>query len=1025
MTELNIDQFMMDGDATLTAAIEEAINSGATKISFTAGNTYFLTDDIIIRDASNLEIDMSGATIEIIEPAEVSAKTGAAKISVIDSENITIRGGTIDGNDILTQAIQFSDCVQCTMTEVTIHNSGDTGAIVRAAGGNGNTFSENTIFDGNSTARALRLGNFFDSFLEIDLTVSGNTISDTGASAIVVAADGFKVENNSVTNSGGSGIVFGGANGFASENGTIQYNVVKENRFSGIQSDVFGTDISNFPRNIVIQNNVSIENSSSGIYAFHGQDFIISGNIIQNNRVAGIVVGRVFDASIEGNIILDTGHSEEEQAFWGVLLESFNSHIVVSGNVIAGYTEAGIRVSSGQAPSGSINLEGNLASSRFGPAIEIAGLVDDPETIVQVSNNSIPSGDGQLVIEFENVVASTPGPTIPVFSYINTSSGLPVNLAGGDLLVLDQEVLGALLSDATQQTTMKVVSTFTGSSTGYVLLNLLRTDSEFFGLVEAATFTTPFPLERLPGIETANQVLISDAGVFGSLEDVSTWLVVDTSSAVIPELLDVLVLELTRTQGRIRVEGLDPDADKIIVPNADGGDHVVLERYGASTVLRTNSGLEVTIEAVDARDVRMALVGNQDAVEVYDALTSIENENITITSGAGPDVIYAGATDNIIQGDIVGDAIFGGSGIDQIRLNGGSVFDVVSLQAGLAISEGGPQTRIQDVEDIRGSSSASERLIGSPFTSNRISGQGGDDELLGLGGHDFLDGGAGNDSLFGGTGQDRLELSAGIDTIEGGSGSDWLVLSDSLFGGVFDLAGGIAETEVGQARFIEIENAIGSNSADLITGSLERNSLFGRGGDDVIYSGGGEDVIYGGAGSNELHGSEAPDVFHSSGSDEIHGYGGVDWVRFDRFTTGVTVNLESGDYFSSGRSGALHEIEYVEGSLLADQIHGNSDVNILRGGLGNDTISGGKGNDILDGGGGHDLFLFAPGDGIDRVHSFDSLYDSISIESDPSVEISVFELGEDTVIQYGPDAIVLVGFQLEGEGNEIDIMWDH
>jgi Ca2+-binding RTX toxin-like protein len=46
----------------------------------------------------------------------------------------------------------------------------------------------------------------------------------------------------------------------------------------------------------------------------------------------------------------------------------------------------------------------------------------------------------------------------------------------------------------------------------------------------------------------------------------------------------------------------------------------------------------------------------------------------------------------------------------------------------------------------------------------------------------------------------------------------------------------------------DFENAIGSNSADLITGTTIANSLFGNGGNDVLTGAGGNDTIQGGTG---------------------------------------------------------------------------------------------------------------------------------------------------------------------------------
>ena len=50
-----------------------------------------------------------------------------------------------------------------------------------------------------------------------------------------------------------------------------------------------------------------------------------------------------------------------------------------------------------------------------------------------------------------------------------------------------------------------------------------------------------------------------------------------------------------------------------------------------------------------------------------------------------------------------------------------------------------------------------------------------------------------------------------------------------------------------------------------------------------------------------------------------------------------------------------------------DILDGRGGSDHIYGGAGDDRLTGGKGNDVLSGGGGKDLFLFAAGDGQDRI----------------------------------------------------------
>jgi Ca2+-binding RTX toxin-like protein len=74
-----------------------------------------------------------------------------------------------------------------------------------------------------------------------------------------------------------------------------------------------------------------------------------------------------------------------------------------------------------------------------------------------------------------------------------------------------------------------------------------------------------------------------------------------------------------------------------------------------------------------------------------------------------------------------------------------------------------------------------------------------------------------------------------------------------------------------------IENAIGGEDSDKITGNYIANILDGQGGDDTIYGGNGNDSLYGGNGSDRLYGDQGDDAMvGGSGNDIIYGKDGND-----------------------------------------------------------------------------------------------------------------------------------------------------
>jgi len=201
-------------------------------------------------------------------------------------------------------------------------------------------------------------------------------------------------------------------------------------------------------------------------------------------------------------------------------------------------------------------------------------------------------------------------------------------------------------------------------------------------------------------------------------------------------------------------------------------------------------------------------------------------------------------------------------------------------------------------------------------------------------------GGDGNDQLTGGAGNDILRGGAGADTLNGGNGNDTASYADSAGAVTVNLAtasaaGGDAEGDT----ITGIENLVGSNLDDTLTGDLGPNVLTGNAGNDVLDGGDGNDTLLGGAGADTLNGGL-----------------GIDTASYSDATAGVTANLANsllntgdaaGDTFSS--------IENLTGSSLDDSLTGDAGANQLTGNEGNDTLDGGAGNDILLGNAGNDV----------------------------------------------------------------------
>ena len=103
----------------------------------------------------------------------------------------------------------------------------------------------------------------------------------------------------------------------------------------------------------------------------------------------------------------------------------------------------------------------------------------------------------------------------------------------------------------------------------------------------------------------------------------------------------------------------------------------------------------------------------------------------------------------------------------------------------------------------------------------------------------------------------------------------------------------------------------------------------------------------------------------------------------------------------SGTAAANHIVggaaaDTISGRGGNDTLEGRGGNDTIYGGGGADTITGGTGNDVLSGGAGKDLFLFAAGDGQDRITDL-GLGDVVRISGYGSAQ-SVTQVGSDVVV---------------------------
>nr|WP_272490884.1 tandem-95 repeat protein [Mesobacterium pallidum] len=257
-------------------------------------------------------------------------------------------------------------------------------------------------------------------------------------------------------------------------------------------------------------------------------------------------------------------------------------------------------------------------------------------------------------------------------------------------------------------------------------------------------------------------------------------------------------------------------------------------------------------------------------------------------------------------------------GLDEVRFADGTTWDAAELAARLVSVPW--QTSIYGDNPPMPEGGAGDDIITGNSDANLLVGNGGNDTLDAGSGDDTLDGGAGDDSLAGGNGQNSYLFSAGF-------GQDTLYDYGYDSEIVFDATLAPADIRVEQAGSDLILHVIGTE--DRIT------ILYGATYSDL------EQVVF----------------------DD-----GTTWTKAEMIAavvagTGVVVASSEAADTITGTPGA----DSLDGMGGGDSIDGLAGDDTLVGGTGADTVTGGTGDDLLTDEGGDDTYLYALGDGSDRI----------------------------------------------------------
>ena len=236
--------------------------------------------------------------------------------------------------------------------------------------------------------------------------------------------------------------------------------------------------------------------------------------------------------------------------------------------------------------------------------------------------------------------------------------------------------------------------------------------------------------------------------------------------------------------------------------------------------------------------------------------------------------------------------------------------------------------------------------------------------------------GAGNDSVT----VAALDNTFGGDLfLDGDSGNDTITIaSQANVTGLIDLSadGGDGDDLLNAAAFGQTAVLFGGAGNDVLRGGAGHDQLFGDDGNDTFSGGAGNDLIRGGTGLDLLF--EEADVDFTLTAQRLVGLG-TDNIRVDlaALTGGEGDNIIDASGFIGSvtlRAGGGNDevigspfVDILFGGLGNDTVSGNAGNDVLRGEVGDDSLIGGTGNDRMIGGTGNDDFLWANGDNSDVI----------------------------------------------------------
>lgn len=724
------------GFATIQAAVDAA-SDGDTII--VAAGTY--TEQVTVDGINNLTIRAAdGASVIIKAPADVVETVRSSSdrelhgvVTVIDSDNVTLNGITVDGDGRANTVDEGLGAGQANFVGVIYRNS--SGSVVDVdITGIRDPYEVGTTPGGNPVVSGIQrgVGIQVDNDTQLAFTMTGGSISDFQKNATVFNNAILNVTGVTINGTGDQTIIAQNGIQVLNSTGSITGNTITGIGYAGpaavysgaiLVFDNTGLAITN--NTITGSNDVNVDAKVVGIFVIGAVGGSVIGNTISHVDtgvgVYGLLTGSTF--TVTGNTVSDLDFNDPFVA--GVDIEpdsGSTAAVTTDGSTESDILYGGDSVDSLAGGSGNDTVRGGLGVDGIdgGAGIDTAIYSDDVSAAYNATTGKW-------------VVTSTADGTetlsgIEIIDDLNGNSLFLVG-GGGFASAGDAIAAGATLADI-------LVASTPGGTGDDIVISTAGNEA----------------LDGGAGNDTAD-FSISTSGV---VVDISS----KTGTAFGAETgLDTLVNfeNITGGSGNDTITG----SAKNNVLNGGGGSDFISAGGGKDTV---NGG--------SGDDILLGEAGD-------DTLNG-EAGNDTLDGGLGKDTLNGGADNDLLFGKSGNDTLDGGAGAD--FLDGGvgtdtlivDEFDFVLGGTGtdtvkVATGAGGVTLNMatSSIEKAFGGTGSDNFTAAASTVAVTIDGGAGGDILTGSGKADTIFGGDGADTITGGAGADKLYGNTLVDTPDG------------------------------------------------------------------------------------------------------------------------------------------------------------------------------------------------------------------------------------------------------------------